>query len=163
MKKAFSSPRVGFAVSLILISLPQIVRADDDPVIGTWKMNLGKSAFLQGPGFKSEMRTYEKQPDGVKVTIRTVDSTGKLVISSYLSTPDGQRHSVTGEGGPADAVALKQINDFTAESTLMHAGREVAKTTRVVSPDRKHMTITYFGLDPVGTQVNYRMVFDKVE
>jgi len=126
-------------------------------------MNLGKSAFLQGPGFKSETRTYESQPDGVKVTIKTVDSTGKLVISSYLTTPDGQRHSVTGEGGPADAVAMKQVNDFTAESILMHAGREVAKTTRVISADGKHMTITYFGLDPVGIQVNYRMVFDKVQ
>ena len=133
-----------------------------DSTLGTWKLNVQKSRFLPGPAFQSEIRTYEEQKDGVKVTIRTVDGKGRQVTSVYLTTPDGQQHSVSGSGGPADSVALKRINEFTAESTLTHAGKEIAKTTRVLSPDAKTMTITYKGLDPEGNQVDYTLIFDRV-
>jgi hypothetical protein len=58
---------------------------------------------------------------------------------------------------------LRRINEFTAESTLMHAGREIAKTTRVVSEDGKSMTITYKGLDPRGEPVDYTLRFDRLK
>jgi hypothetical protein len=134
-----------------------------DLVIGTWQLVPRKSKFLPGPAFQSETRTYEQQADGVKVTIRTVDAKGKQVTSVYLTTPNGQQHSVSGSGGPADSVGLKQINEFTAESTLLHAGKEIAKTTRVISADGQTMTITYQGLDPNGNQVNYTLYFERAK
>jgi len=134
-----------------------------DPEIGTWRLNVQKSRFLPGPAFKSETRTYEEQKDGVKVTIRTVDGKGRNVTSIYLTTPDGQQHVVSGSGGPADSVGLKRINEFTAESTLVHAGKEIAKTTRVIDPEGKKMTITYKGLDPDGSPVDYTLVFERVD
>src|SRR5262249_26165205 len=108
-------------VALALFLMPQL-RAED-PILGTWKLNVGKSTFHPGPGFRGETRTYERQADGVKVTIRTVDGNGKLVRNAFLTTPDGQQHPVSGAGGPADAVALKQLDAFTAETTLTHAGK----------------------------------------
>ena len=45
----------------------------------------------------------------------------------------------------------------------MHAGKEIAKTTRVVSEDGKTMTIIYKGLDPEGNDVNYTLIFDRVQ
>jgi hypothetical protein len=134
-----------------------------DPSLGTWKLNLRRSEFHPGPAFQSETRTYEVEKDGVKVTIRTVDGKGRQATSIYLTTPDGQQHAVSGSGGPADTVALKRIDEFTAESTLMHAGKEIAKTTRVVSENGKIMTITYNGFDPEGSRVNYTLVFDRVQ
>jgi len=134
-----------------------------DPILGTWKLNVQRSRFLPGPAFKSETRTYEEDKDGIKVTIRTVDGKGREAVSVYLTTPDGQQHSVSGRGGPADSVALKRVNEFTAESTLMHAGREIAKTTRVINPNGMTMTITYKGLDPDGTPVTNTLVFERVE
>ena len=133
-----------------------------DPSLGTWKLNVRKSEFHPGPGFRSETRSYEQQKDGVLVTINTVDGRGRQVTSVYLTTPDGKQHKVSGAGGPADSVALKQIDDHRAESTLIHGGREIAKTTRVVADDGKTMTITYKGQDPEGNEVNYTLVFDKV-
>ena len=135
-----------------------------DPTIGTWKLNISKSRFLPGPGFKSETRSYVQEKDGVKVTIRTVDAKGKDVTSIYLTTPDGVQHPVSGSGGgPADEVALRQIDERTAESSLMHAGKEIAKTTRVVAADGKSMTITYKGLDPLGSQVEYTLFFERAK
>lgn len=134
-----------------------------DLTLGTWQLNVKKSKFLPGPAFQSETRTYEEQGDGVKVTIRTVDGKGRQVTSVFITTPDGQQHAVSGSGGPADSVGLRRINEFTAESTLMHAGKEIAKTTRVVSEDGKTMTITYKGLDPQGNPVDYTLVFDRLK
>ncbi len=134
-----------------------------DPTLGTWKLNLRKSKFMPGPGFKSETRTYEQQKDGIMVTIRTVDGKGRQATSAYLTTPDGVQHPVSGSGGPADAVALKRISDLTSESTLMHAGKEIAKTTRTMSEDGKSMTITYKGLNPDGEPVNYTLFFDLAD
>ena len=133
-----------------------------DPILGTWELNVQKSKFLPGPAFRSETRTYAEEKDGVKVTIRSVDGKGRQATIIYLTSADGQQHSVSGAGGPADAVALKRVDEFTAESTLMHAGKEIAKTKRVVSQDGKTLTITYIGLDPDGSAVNNTMVFSRV-
>ena len=151
-----------FRLFAILPAAAALVLAAD-PTIGIWKLDVRKSKFLPGPGFQSETRTYEERKDGVRVSIRTVDAKGKQATIVYLATPDGQQHPVSGAGGPADAVALKRINDYIAESTLLHAGREIAKTTRTVSVDGKKMTIVYDGLDPYGSRVNYTLVYDRVK
>jgi hypothetical protein len=153
--------RVRFSRFLLLMPVLITTMWAADPTIGTWTLNVQRSKFVPGPGFRSETRTYEEQKDGVKVTIRTVDGKGRKVTTVYLATPDGQQHAVNGVGGPADSVGLKQIDALTAESTLMHAGKEIAKTTRVVSRDRQTMTITYKGLDPDGNPVDYMMFFAK--
>jgi len=147
---------------LALLSVAVIALLAADPSLGSWKLNVQKSRFLPGPGFQSETRTYVEQPDGVRVTIKTVDGKGRQVTSVYLTTPDGQQHKVSGSGGPADSVALNRINDHTAESTLLQAGKEIAKTTRIVSEDGETMTITYKGLDPDGKDVDYTLIFDRV-
>lgn len=156
-------PRVHSLRLLALVPILTTTLWSADPSIGTWKLNLGRSTFRPGPGFRSETRTYEEEKDGVKVTIRTVDAKGRMATIAYLTTPDGEQHVVSGSGGPADSVGLKRVNEFTAESTLMHAGKEIAKTTRVISGDGKTMTITYKGLDPEGNDVNYTLVFDSVQ
>jgi hypothetical protein len=156
------TPRLRLSLWLAFGSLVTVALWAADPTLGSWKLNVQKSRFLPGPGFQSETRTYVEEKDGVKVTIRTVDGKGKQVTSVYLTTPDAEQHKVSGSGGPADSVALKRINEFTAESTLLHAGKEIAKTTRVVSQDGKTMTITYKGLDPDGNDVNYTLIFDRV-
>ena len=134
--------------SVLAFALAALTLSAADPALGSWKLNLLKSKFVPGPGFKSETRTYEEQVDGIRVTIHTVDGKGRQVSSVYLTTTDGEQHQVSGSGGPADSVALKRINENTAESTLLHAGKEIAKTTRTVSGDGQSMTITYKGRDP---------------
>jgi len=156
-------PRV-LSVRLLIFSLLAIsILCAADLSLGTWRLNVTKSRFDPGPPFKSETRSYEQDRDGVKVSIQAVDSKGISSSSIYLITSDGKQHPVSGSGGPADAVALKQIDELTAESSLMHGGKEIAKTTRVVSADGKIMTITYKGLDPRGTPVNNTLVFERIK
>ena len=39
----------------------------DDPVLGTWKLNVEKSKFVPGPGWQSQTRVYQMTPAGVWV------------------------------------------------------------------------------------------------
>jgi len=72
-----------------------------DASLGTWKLNIEKSRFDPGPAFKSETRTYQAQPMGIKVTIKTIDADGKPVVSEYPVNYDGTFYPVEGTGGPS--------------------------------------------------------------
>jgi hypothetical protein len=48
-------------VALVLFPKPQLWA--EDPILGTWKLNVRKSTFHPGPGFRGETRTYERQAD----------------------------------------------------------------------------------------------------
>ena len=128
-----------------------------DPVVGTWTLNVAKSRFSPGPAPKAETRVYEAQGEGIKVTVRTVAADGHSTTVMISANYDGKDYPVTGSSA-FDAIALKRINDHTAEATLMHAGRAVATARREVSDDGRTMTITY-----EGQQVKNKAVYDKQE
>lgn len=132
-----------------------------DPTLGTWTLNVAKSKFTPGPPFKSDTRTYTAEGNGVRVTIKTVDAQGKEVVSEYPVNYDGKFYPVTGSGGPADAIALKKINELTSETSLKHGSNIVAVARRVVSEDGKTMTVSYKGTDPTGRMVDYTLVYEK--
>ena len=57
----------------------------DDPVLGTWHLNVAKSKYSPGPAPKSQVRTYEAHKDGVKATIRTIYADGQRGVSPHGS------------------------------------------------------------------------------
>jgi hypothetical protein len=116
-----------------------------DPVLGTWVLNIAKSKFSPGPAPKSQRRTYEAHPEGVKATIQTVYADGHFASIQYVANYDGVEYPVTGSPD-SHAIALKRTDAHRAEATLMHAGNPMATVRRVVSEDGKTMTITYAGM-----------------
>jgi hypothetical protein len=52
-----------------------------------------------------------------------------------------------------DGVVMKKLDDYTAESTLIHAGVIVGTARRAVAKDGKTMTITFQG-ESQGEKVN---------
>jgi ribonuclease HII len=60
-------PRLAAVLSLVLATSATILaQTQKDAHIGTWKLNVAKSKFNPGPGYKSETRTYEATADGYK-------------------------------------------------------------------------------------------------
>jgi len=49
----------------------------DDPVLGSWKLNVEKSTFRPGPAWQSQFRTYQLTPAGVSVTWRGLGAKGE--------------------------------------------------------------------------------------
>ena len=145
------------AAPLVLSSHP--VRSDDDPVLGVWNLNVAKSKFISNPAPKSQTRTYETHPQGIKATIKTIYSDGKTSTIQYIASYDSVEYPVTGSL-QFDAIAMKKIDDFTAEASLIHAGKEIASARRVISEDGKTMTVT-FRTNVSGGEVTNVAVFDK--
>jgi hypothetical protein len=113
---------------------------------GTWKIDLAKSTFSPGPPPRSQILTLEKEGQGERLTVETIDAQGnpaKLVVSRpHL---DGKPFSVMGIAA-FDAEALKTVNDSTAWIIRTKGGTIVS----VISADGKTFTDTITGVNANG-------------
>jgi hypothetical protein len=132
---------------------------EDALLLGTWKLNVGRSQYRLGKPPVSQLRTYEPQGRSVKATIITVFPDGTSTTVGYVANYDSLEYTVTGSPD-ADTIALKKVAPRTAEAVLSHAGMVMATTSRVISEDGRTMTITYKG-SLLGKQVDYVSVYDK--
>jgi uncharacterized protein (DUF1778 family) len=130
----------------------------DDRVLGTWVLVIEKSRFDPGPPPRSQTRTYQAHPDGVKATIRTVAANGNTTNIQYTAKYDSVEYPVLGSVD-SDAITLKRIDEFTAEANLGHAGKVIGTAKRVISKDGKTMTISYRGTAE-GLQVSNVSVYE---
>ena len=89
-------PRLLLAVlAAFVVSLPlaPTVRADQfrataEPpaqLIGTWRLNVGKSKYSPGPPLRSETRVYTRSADGVKGVVSRVYATVAPSVSSMAN------------------------------------------------------------------------------
>lgn len=122
----------------------QATSADsEDPILGTWKLNLAKSKYIPGPAPRSQTRTYRQKDDGVFVTIETVDSKGRQQPRiEFAEKYDGREYPVRGSA-VGDALTLKRINNYLSEATMTHAGIVVAVTRRIITDNGKTLMLIY--------------------
>jgi 2',3'-cyclic-nucleotide 2'-phosphodiesterase (5'-nucleotidase family) len=131
-----------------------------DPVVGTWKLNLAKSAFKAGPTLKSQTRIYSQSPQGITLSMKTVGADGKEIDSQTTYHLDGKEYPVTGSPD-YDSLAGKQVDSNTAEFKLMRSGKAVGTTRRTVSKDGKMLTVDLKVTDAKGEKAEDVTVFDK--
>jgi hypothetical protein len=131
-----------------------------DASVGTWKLNVAKSTFRPGPPPVAETRVYKAEANGVKTTVKTMWADRTSTAVEYPANYDGKDYPVSGSRD-VDAVVLTRMDDFTSAATLKHFGKEIGVARRVVSPDRKTMTISYKGINTRGDQVDNVAVYDK--
>ena len=131
-----------------------------DPVVGTWKLNVSKSKFSPGPAPKESTRVYEARPEGIKVTVKTVQADGSAFTILITENYDGKDYPVVGSPD-YDTVELKKVNEQVAEATLMHGHILVAHAKREISADGKTMTITYRESPDRNHPVDNLAVYDR--
>ena len=134
--------------------------AQQDQLIGTWELNVAKSKYNPGPAPKRQTRIYEALPEGMKVTIKTVNADGQSTVVEHPANFDGKDYPITGST-QADVIALKQIDTHTSEAILKHASQILATSRRIVSKDGKSMTVTYQGVDSRGRKVDSMAVYER--
>ena len=135
--------------------------AQNDPLIGTWKLNLGESTYSPGPPMRTETITFASfAGGGVKVTVNQVDAQGKKILTEYSANFDAKDYPVTG-APDGDMVALKRIDANTTERIYKKAGKVTTVVRRVVSKDGKTLTNTTTGTNALGQPVHNVTVFDK--
>ena len=113
----------------------------EDPLLGTWNLNVAKSTYKPGPAPKSQTRIYEKHPFGIKATVKTLQADGRATTVQSVYDYDKQEYPVTGSED-VDTIAIKRIDAYTHVATLSHAGHEIGSFRRVILKDGKQMTVT---------------------
>jgi hypothetical protein len=124
---------------------------EQDPIVGTWELDIAASTFKPGPAPKSEIRVYEPEHEGIKATIVTTFADGRRVAFEYVTSYNDVIAAVTGSQ-TSDAIQMRKVDAYTAEANLLLGGRIVGQTTRTVARDRETMTITLRRTAP--TEVN---------
>lgn len=115
--------------------------AEQDLLIGAWQLDLVKSRYTPGPPPRSETRTYLRDKDGVKGTIRRRLNDGREEVIEYRADFD-REYPVMGTAA-YDTIRLKRIDAHTAEAVLSHAGRVFGTARRTISDDGRTLTITF--------------------
>ena len=152
---------VVFIVAATLSFGPSL-RAQGDPLIGHWMLNVAKSKYEGTPAPKSEMRVYEAfggVGKGIKATFDRVDAAGKKVAVTFSAMYDGKDYQYNGPDG--DTISLTRPNPNTLDATLKLKGKVTQTTHSVISPDGKTRTQVVTGTDAQGKKVSVTAVFEK--
>jgi len=137
--------------------------AQDNPFVGTWKLNVAKSKFEPGPAPKSLTRTVEAQGDGAKYSFDGVAADGTAFSYNFTVKYDGKDYPVTGTGMPggADSISIKRVGANKAEAIEKKGGKEIGRATSEVSKDGKVSTVKIKGKTADGKAFSSDTVYDK--
>ena len=154
--------RTRFALLLLALFAACVgLKAVDDPMLGSWKLNIAKSKFGPGPVIQAE--TNQVEPfggNGIKLTAQITRADGTKVTESYAGTFDSKEFSVGGDAN-VDAAYLKRIDANTMERINKKAGKPTTSMKYVVSKDGKTKTVTVTGTTAQGEPVSTVLVFEK--
>jgi hypothetical protein len=156
---AMITSRLLLAFLFVFIAFPTPGRAQTDPAVGRWKLNLAKSKYASGPVPTNLTVVIEAAGQGVRVTARSVGGNGKVIETHYTAYVDGNDYPVTGSPD-YDTVSLKR-NGLIVDGTRKKSGKVVQTYQRVVSEDRKTMTVATTGVNALGQKLSSFAVFDR--
>lgn len=150
---------------LAMFAVSASLWGQQDPQMGTWKLNVAKSKFSPGPPPQSQTVTTELYgTDGVKLSLEALNARGEKFAIQYSAKYDGKEYPriETGAGAVSgQTVTLQRLDARTIERIAYLAGKKLTTERWVISPDGKTRTVTQTGSNPQGVQVNIVMVYEK--
>jgi hypothetical protein len=135
-------------------------RAADDPVAGTWKINIAKSKYSPGPAPQSGTVTIKVENNTESYEADTVDASGNTSHASFTAKFDGTDSPVTGNPD-GDTIAIKRMSPTHLSATLKKGGAVTENVHIVVAADGKSRTVTFTGKNGKGEKVHNVVFYDK--
>jgi hypothetical protein len=151
------------ALVTAMLAISVGLRADDNPLIGKWKVNLAKTKYNAGTPPKSQVITYDMVGDALRLTAE-VDNAQGHQTNTYTAKYDGKDYpfNSTNKDNPAgQTVRLKRIDGNTTQRTTWFKGKQIGTVTEVVSKDGKTLTRTQKGVNAQGQPIDNIQVLDK--
>jgi hypothetical protein len=149
-------------VALSMLSACVELRAADDPLIGTWKLNIAKSTFQPGPPPQSPIRKHELNGDGIKVISDTIANDGKQSHLQFTAAFDEKFYPIMGTGNAVrDGSSLKRISPYVVEGENGAEGKPTTRIVWTVSKDGKMLTDTIDSIVTGDRAVHNVSVYDK--
>ncbi|HKV37266.1 MAG TPA: hypothetical protein VJP89_23185 [Pyrinomonadaceae bacterium] len=147
---------IALTISLVFVSVA--LGFQDNPNMGTWKLNEAKSKFAGKA--RNHTVVYEAAGDQIKVTVDGVDENGGAVHNEWTGKFDGKDYPVTGDA-TSDVRVYKMIDKHTLELTGKKGGQITLTGRIVVSQDGKSRTVTVTATDSQGKKITSVAVYDK--
>ena len=147
---------IALTISLVFVSVA--LGFQNDPQIGTWKLNEAKSKFAGKA--RNHTVVYEMAGDQIKVTVDGTDESGGAIHSEWTGKFDGKDYPVTGDAS-SDTRSYRMIDKHTLELTGKKGGKTTLTGRIVVSQDGKSRTVTTNATDSQGKKVTNVAVYDK--
>jgi uncharacterized Zn-binding protein involved in type VI secretion len=150
------------AVVVLCIGVPTLMLGQDNPNIGTWKLNAEKSKYTGMKGPTSLTRTVAADGDSVKYSFEGTGADGSALKYGFTVKYDGKDNAITGSGMPygADHIAIKRLGSNKFSATLKKDDKIIGTSTSVVSANGKTITLTGKGTVD-GKGVSSTQVYDK--
>jgi hypothetical protein len=129
---------IALTISLVFVSVA--LGFQDNPQMGTWKLNETKSQ--------------------TKVTVDGVDENGNAVHNEWTGKFDGKPYAVTGDAN-SDMRSYRMMDKNTLELKGTKGGKPTINGSIVVSGDGKTRTVTTTTTDAQGKKIKNVAVYDK--
>ena len=124
---------------VVVLAAGSLLLAQDNPFVGTWKLNVAKSKYNPGPAPQSSTRTWDASG---MVMVNGVNAAGKPMSYGYTIANDGKEHSTMGAiPNGADKITSKKVDENTYQADFTKAGEHVETTTFKLSNGGKTLTI----------------------
>jgi len=150
------------AGTLILIALTVLpVAQEHNAQLGTWRMNIARSTFSTGTGFKSATSKIEAVDGGVRHTVDSVYADGTSRRYQYTTKYDGKDSPVVGNSPYGDTTALTRVDANTTRTVYKNKGVVTVTQISVVSSDGQTRTVTTTGTNPLGQPVKNISVYER--
>jgi len=147
-------------VALALLLTASAATFAANPLIGTWKLNEGKSKFAPGAAKNTTVTYAPAKGDMIKCTVDGVDKDGKPIHWTWVGKFDGQPYKI--KGSPSfDTLTYKPVNDRTNKTTAMKDGKMVMTGTSMVAKDGKSRSVILTGTDAKGKKFTDTTYYDK--
>lgn len=119
----------------------------DDPFLGTWKLDPARSKFSGETALKAMTVTWQKDGTGFRVSTEGLRADGRGIRESYVAYYDGKEYKNQGPWN-FDAVVNRQLDRHTREDSFTKDKRPFGVIRRQVSADGKEMRVTStFGVE----------------
>lgn len=142
--------------------------ADQDPVVGTWRLNVGRSQ-VSTAATEAVTRTYESVTQGVRVSETRTDEHGAKMLVQFVTQYDGKEYPVwiSADGGHVpvttnETIAMRRLDGRTAEGTGRENGQIKYRFRRTVSQDGQHLSVEITDTNTPDARSRSVLVYDRV-
>ena len=147
---------IALTISLVFVSVA--LGFQDNPHMGTWKLNEAKSQFAGKA--RNQTVVYEAAGDQIKITVDGVDENGNAVHNEWTGKFDAKGYAVTGDAN-SDMRSYRMIDKNTLELKGTKGGKPTVNGRIVVSQDGKTRTVTTTTTDAQDKKIKNVAVYDK--
>src|SRR5262249_3267 len=130
--------------------------AENKAKMGTWTLNLAQSSPEFAAARKSEIRVYERMPDGaVRSTRHTVYADGHEEVAIYTAKDDGKEYKIVDANGHETGTFSFKTDGKTDTFITRRGGVQATEGTTTTSADGQTLIMTLrSGADPATRKEN---------